>query len=145
MNSPVLNHHINPKQSQKTTYFHTHTMNNKLSCDDPDTKSGENLPNTENDIEPSCPFRNEIFEMATEYWVFWNYNSHNHNQSDEWLDNDDFNENNNVYVSQIDVSLILPPWAGVDVFQEALPKDGSLVTGTFVNGTFIPEYERYTP
>ena len=88
-------------------------------------------------------FFNEIYEAATEYWTFWNHNASY--KSDVWRDNDDFNENNNVYVSQIDASLVLPPWGGVDIFQDTLPKAGSLVTGTFVNGTFIPEYERSTP
>ena len=86
--------------------------------------------------------KDDIYWAASEFWIKWNYNT---TWSDEWWDNEDYNENNNVYVSQIDESLILPPWAGEDVFQDALSKDGSLVTGSFVNGTFIPEYERCTP
>ena len=87
----------------------------------------------------TLPFLDAILEMSLEYWINWNHKT----QSDEWLDSDEFNENNNVYVSQIDEFLTLPPpsWSGEDVFQDAI-SDVSLVVGSFVNGTFIPEYER---
>ncbi len=51
--------------------------------------------------------QNEIFEKSQEYWINWNYNSKYYKGCEEWLDciDEDRNENNNFYISQIDIKL----------------------------------------
>ena len=46
----------------------------------------------------------EELELAVdEFWCNWNYDAHHHYSGDEWCD--EGNENNNVYISQIDIKI----------------------------------------